>query len=357
MGRAKVDKPAGPNFRPVEKPISQPVAKSGGKTKSENITMPSRLMAPVRGRYAADARQVRGISPNLPYYRPARFHEESPFRHSGRMKHVYTTEDHEAVRHITEKSSSGTFEDLPRAARVAMILRADELIRTDGRRSRVVESLAASVRSGRPEVAANFSPRKLERILGGLLGGRQNALRSLWTPEIAGMVEKYHFDRKVIQEKLGRLEKAVSEGEPERPVAAAELAVPASEHAGVSSEPAIQAPPSRTDNYSIANLFRRNDLLHLNSQAENRRRHLAERSAAKTERTLPAAGGEPARGDVSLPTEGSPPRRSAASPASPTESARKTTNDRRRLEGTLKLVSQNGETFGTAELSGSDYNG
>jgi hypothetical protein len=87
-----------------------------------------------------------------------------------------------------------------------MILRADEMLREDGRRSRVVESLAASVRSGRPDVAANFSPRKLERILGQLLGGRQNALRSLWTPEIAGMVERYHFDRKVIQEKLGSLE-------------------------------------------------------------------------------------------------------------------------------------------------------
>lgn len=357
LGRTKADKAAvepgpGPNFRPVGTGDSE--TRFRKEERPENISTPARLAMSARGSYAAVARQLRGSAPNMPYYRPAR--EESPLRHLSRMKHVYTPEDREAVRHITEKSSSGTFEDLPRAARVAMILRADEMLREDGRRSRVVESLAASVRSGRPDVAANFNPRKLERILGQLLGGRQNALRSLWTPEIAGMVERYHFDRKVIQEKLGRLEKAVAEEGQERPVVATELAVPASEHAGVSAEPAIQAPPSRTENYAISNLFRRNDLLHLNSQAENRRRHLMGQGAARTERALPVADNEPARRDRVLPAEGSPSHHPAGAPAQLTGGG-KPGSGRRRMEGTLKLVAQNGEPFGTAELSGSDYDG
>jgi hypothetical protein len=171
------------------------------------------------------------------------------------------------------------------------------------------------------------------------------------------MVEKYHFDRKVIQEKLGRLEKVVAEEGQERPVVATEADVPASEHVSAGAEPATQTPPSRTDNYSIANLFRRNDLLHLNSQSENRRRHLMERGAMRSERSLPAAGGEPARRSVSLPSEGSSPRRSTSTPAAMAGSGRKTTDDRRRLEGTLTFVSSNGEAFGTAKLNGNEYDG
>jgi len=346
----------GPNFRPVGKGDSETRFRKGERP--ENISTPARLTMSARGSYAAFARQMRGsVSPNLPYYRPTRFQAESPARQSSRMRNVYTQEDREAVRHITEKSSSGTFEDLPRAARVALILRADELIRGDGRRSRIVESLAASVRSGKPEVAANFNPRKLERILGSLLGGRQNALRSLWTPEIAGMVERYHFDRKVIQEKLGRLEKTVSEGAPERAVAGAELPVPAAEHAGVSSaEAPVQASPSRTDNHTIANLFRRNDLLHLNAQADNRRRHLAGQSMTRTDRVMPALSTESTRGDVALPSEGTPAAR-RATPASLSEGGSKQSSGKRKLEGTLKVFSQNGEQVGMAELSGSDYDG
>jgi hypothetical protein len=328
--------------RTTEKPILQSVAKSVGRGRQENSSTPAHLT------------MSRRTSPNMPFYRAAPG-QESPYS-SRRMRNVHTAEDREAVKHLTEGSSSGTFEDLPRAARVAMILRADELIKSEGRRSRVVESLAAAVRSGRPEIAANFNPRKLERVLGGLLGGKQNALRSLWSPEVAGMVERYHFERKVIQERLGGLERVVAEEGHESPAAAAELAVPSAEHAGVSSESTGQAPPSRTDSRTVENLFRRNDLLHLRGQAENRRQHLVGQGAARSERTLPAMSNEPARGEIPLPAEGSPPRRSAGVPTQLTEGA-KSSNGRRKLEGKLTFVAQNGETLGMAELSGSDYDG
>jgi hypothetical protein len=285
--------------------------------------------------------RFKGLSPHLP---PAQS-PANPHKPTLRPTRIHTPEDREAATHLTE-GFKGTFEDLPRAARVAMISRAGEILKEEGRRSRLVEALVGSIQAGKPEVAANFSPYKLEKVLSQLLGGRQNALKALWTPEVARMTSTYHYEREVERERLQALERGLPEGS--KAPSGSELPLPAPTSSG--SPPM----PGRSDNRSIDNLFRRNDLLHLRGQAESRRQQLTSQGAAyKAERPTPSPPSQ-ARGEVSMPSVGSPPRKSTAAPAM---GEQKRSSDKRKLEGTLTMLSQNGDVLGEARLDGDDTDG
>lgn len=323
-----------------------------GKQKADRHTLPESGRHIGRSSNIGQAlRQLAGATPKLPYFFP--HSSPSPLRDTIAWRHVYGPEDQEAVKHLSEQGSSGTFEDLPRAARVAMILRADEIARDEGKQDRIVGHLASSVRSGKPEVAANFSPRRLERVLSNLLGGKQGAMQALWTPEVARIVERYQTERKVVQEKLQTLERGLPEGEAGS-IRGPEASVPALGAASTGGS-AVSAP--RAEGRAIDALFRRNDLLHLGTHSENRRKQLLEQtSVARSEHALPEATAGGRRAEIALPSEGTPAARSGAGGAGATKDSRKS-DDRRRLEGTLTLMGGNGEALGSAILKGSDRNG
>lgn len=292
-----------------------------------------------------------GISPNLPQKTPS----SSRARPYSGMKNVHTPEDREAVKHLTEEGYTGTLEDLPRAARVAMISRAGELLKEDGRRNRLVESLVGAIQSGKPEVAANFNPRKLEQTLGRLLGGKQNALRALWTPEVAKMASRYQFEREVERERLQAVERTLPEGSSARSGPSGELPVPASESVS-GAAPASVPPSGRSNPQAVDNLFKRNDLLHLRGQSENRRQHLL--SSATTERvqrSAAAGGTSQIQREISLPSEGAESKKASAATSMASEQDR--SSGRRKLEGTLTMLNQNGDVLGEARLDGDDING
>jgi hypothetical protein len=299
-------------------------------------------------------RQVFGPRPNLSF-NPPPSKPASPLANTIAWRNVYGPEDREAVKHLAEGGSSGTFEDLPRAARVAMVMRAEQIMRDEGKQNRVVSFLAAAARSGRPEIAANFSPRKLERVLGSLLGGKQAALQALWTPEVSKIVERYQTERKVVQEKLQTLERTLpAEGvanssSPKAP----EVSVPQIE-SSVGAVPSSPVAP-RADGRIVEAMFRRNDLLHLRTHGEGRKRQLAEQASRSAERAMPEAASV-SRSETSLPAVDAPARRSSTSPAAG-GGKRERSEDRRRLEGTLTLISGNGETIGSAVLQGRERNG
>ena len=358
----KAGRAVSPAARTAEKinkrPGQQAVSPHEGKQKADRHVLPEGGRHIGRSSNIGQAvRQLAGATPKLPYISPQP--SSSPLRDTIAWKHVYGPEDQEAVKHLSERGSSGTFEDLPRAARVAMIMRADEIARDEGKQDRIVGHLASSVRSGKPEVAANFSPRRLERVLSNLLGGKQGAMQALWTPEVARIVERYQTERKVVQEKLQTLERGIPEHEGGASSAGtvhrAEAPVPSMSTASAGGS-AVSAP--RTGGRAIDALFRRNDLLHLSTHSENRRKQLLERSAGSApERSLPGSGDGGRRDEVSLPAEGAPSiARAAGGGASSTNSNGKT-DDRRKIEGTLTLMSGNGESIGSAILKGSDRNG
>jgi len=287
--------------------------------------------------------RFRGISPHMPAARqPSR-----PHLSTSRPTPIHTQEDREAARHLVE-GYQGTFDDLPRAARVAMIARAGEVLKEEGRRHRLVESLVGAIQAGRHEVAANFNPKKLERVLSQLLGGRQNALRTLWTPEVSRMVNTYQFERDRERERLQDVERTLPEGST-RKSDPPELPLPTTQTMGSSVASPSVPQGRRSTEQTVSNLFKRNDLLHLRGQSEQRRQQLMR------ERSMPVSPVAQGRSEMALPEAKAPARRGPGSNPQIGETSR--SGDRRKLEGTLKLYNMNGDIMGEARLDGEDSNG
>lgn len=268
-----------------------------------------------------------------------------------------THEDREAFSHIHSlKEVTSPLAQLPRAARVAMILRADEIIKEGGgRESRLIESLAGAIRSGRPDVAANVSPKRVEQALARSLGGRQQALQAVWTPEVSRMVNRYHAERDRLVERIERVERGIPEGSHGSPVTrsgSASRSAPARDIPEMASAPvhASYETSAPRRNPPVESFFRRNDMSHLASQAE-RRRDLSVRS----ERRIPGATDAP-RSERALPTQGTTPRRGQPT-VKVAESGTQGSTGKRQLEGKLTIFSGNGEEVGTAQLTGSESGG
>lgn len=112
---------------------------------------------------------------------------------------LVTSADREAAQSVREQYV-GEFHQLPAAARVAQVMRADELIRNgEGKEHPVLRALAQAAREGRKRFVADVNPSYLQRAFSEAFGGSTKAEQVLSTPVIHDMAEKYRFAVESIQ--------------------------------------------------------------------------------------------------------------------------------------------------------------
>lgn len=229
-------------------------------------------------------------------------------------------EDREAITQLREVLRPVSYEGLPRAVRAA---------------------LAKELKSKNPE-------RDIKSVLPGAAGvqrGGPDAPRSVWRPEIAKMVERYHSELSLSRDRLERAERAVY-GE----------SVSSSSHSHKSASSISNTFNSTTHNVSSSplpsnttaeQLLELNDITHTSMQGERYEREV------RKQRQLPSSG-TPSRKsspERKLPSVTGARRTAAASgsktQASPVPSARK-------LSGSLTLLGQNGVVLGSANLDATE---
>lgn len=149
------------------------------------------------------------VPPISPPRTHSRKHVRSGQRGSASGYQVVNGADAEAHRHIIEQSDSGVGA-LPSAARLAHILRADELVRDGtGEPSELISSLASAIRSGDRRAVADVDPVKVQDAINTALGGETRAQQLLNTPETTRMIERYQSTVNAVRENIHNTEKQI----------------------------------------------------------------------------------------------------------------------------------------------------
>lgn len=122
---------------------------------------------------------------------------------------VVTGADAEARRQIIDQDDTSVGA-LPSAARLAHILRADELGRDGtGEPSEFISTLAAAIRAGDRRAVADVDPVKVQDAIHTSLGGATRAAQLLNTPETTRMIERYQSMVSVVRENMHNTEKQI----------------------------------------------------------------------------------------------------------------------------------------------------
>lgn len=108
-------------------------------------------------------------------------------------RQLVTGADREARRHFDGTNKEGSAANLPSAARLAQIVRANELMKAgELPANHSVATWAKAIESGKRRQVADIDPEYVRRILHEAVGGAAAADRLLLTPEIARMIERHH---------------------------------------------------------------------------------------------------------------------------------------------------------------------
>jgi hypothetical protein len=130
-----------------------------------------------------------------------------------RIKPLMTTgADKEAYRHIFQTHDPKTPHNVPSAARLAQVLRADQILKDkDGKPTNPqVSGLAQSIRDGNRREVADINPDQVQSILSNAMGGPSKAAQSLNSPSIAGMIDRYQTNVHNLQNNRLEREKTIT---------------------------------------------------------------------------------------------------------------------------------------------------
>lgn len=140
----------------------------------------------------------------------SRQHVTGRGRGSTRGYQVVTGADAEAHRHVVEQVDHREPGALPSAARLAHILRTEELIRRgDAEPNELITSLAQAIRAGDRRPVADIEPAKVQQAIHASLGGETRASQLLNTPESTRLIERYQNTLAVIREGMHQTEQRI----------------------------------------------------------------------------------------------------------------------------------------------------
>jgi len=186
-----------------------------GRTK-EALTRPQHRPAQ---RLRSDRRPDGVIKPPAVSYTYRAF--KRPIRPSGAARRrIYpdhninvTTADAEAAQQVREPYT-GEAHQLPAAARVAQVIRADALLREEGRQHPTIRALASAAREGRKRYVADVDPGFLQKTFSDAFGGATRAEQALSSPVIHDMVERHRFAVESVQRRVESIERRARQVSP-----------------------------------------------------------------------------------------------------------------------------------------------
>jgi hypothetical protein len=288
--------------------------------------------------------------------------------------------DREA-RHHLDNAATGGAQEMPSAARLAQIVRADQLMRTGEVSSHPqVQRWAEAIRAGKRREIADINPGRVETILHEAMGGREAAQQRLSTPEINQLIDRHHSTLQTIQSGLRETEKIidrVGNRAPRRTRTGTRVepthlssAAAARDYSGLVA-PSVPT-DQRTDISRLSEMLATNEEPHLHAEGDERRQIMQQ---SQSDMVSGATGGASSAGSEAGATAGSqkthkrtsapaahamahreipsamsaPPQRAASThDAQDPNKGRK--KDRMELSGTMTLVSR-GQTLGEMQVS------
>lgn len=296
---------------------------------------------------------------------------------TGRASSIAAGADREA-RHHLDNPATGAAHELPSAARLAQILRADQLMRAgDVKLHPQVQRWAEAIRSGKRREIADLNPERVERILHESMGGKEAAQARLSTPEINQLIDRHHSTLQTIQTGLRESEKVIDRAvgnhahrrarngtgvEPTR----LSPAVAARDYTGLA---APHTPVGQREDISrLAEMLATNEEPHLYAE-DNDRRQMMQQSAqedaaapsgaskgvdrpmgASEAKHRPIASGISANAKREVPSAiSAPPQRSVQTQVDANEPNKGRKKERMELSGTMTLVSR-GQTIGDMRM-------
>jgi len=289
---------------------------------------------------------------------------------------IVTSADREAAQQVHEPYT-GAFHQLPAAARVAQVIRADALIRSgEGKEHPTIRALAQAAREGRKRYVADADPVHLQQAFNEAFGGATRAEQVLSTPVIHNMVERHRFAVESVQRRLETISRREAPGRVPN-TGSGTVSVRRGRGSGVrrSASPPRLASPSasslhhtpggdeRTHVHELRAQLSHNDFGHLPSAADQAEREERLRStspsiyASKQVRTAetkksdrrvtPPQMPQSESGRPSMPA----PTRVSKAPASANQQRSQDAKPKQnKFTGELRMVSSTGKDIGRAEV-------
>ncbi len=299
---------------------------------------------------------------------------------------MVTGADAEAHRHIIEQVDHREPGALPSAARLAHILRTEELIRRgDAEPSELISSLAQAIRAGDRRPVADIDPVKVQQAIHASLGGETRASQVLNTPESTRLIERYQNTMAVIREGMHQTEQRIERSGTSAPhregrtkLNAAPNTTPAARapSGGFNPMPAPRVPSAAPSAQaaSAAPVSAEHALEAMISTNEEPHAFMAGQAAQSEMETAERDSRAPARlskmpqisartpESVSMPstssaktvgsTISSPAAPAAKITATPLES-KPSRNGRMEMSGKMTIIGANGQVFGEGHIDGS----
>ncbi len=232
------------------------------------------------------AKKQRSNSPSVAIRTPAPLSTESRQRplvgRPGRIpaRATVTGADREARRHFDGSNKEGMPNTLPSAARLAQILRANELMENEViPKHQQVQEWAQAIVSGKRRTISDIDPAHVERILHASVGGASAAARLLNTPEVAKLVDRHHTILSTLHCSSGGSVRggsafkgerghAPSRPQPHQHIHTANLS-------NLVTEPMLEAPAGKSTQEELETMLATNEEPHLMEQAQQAQNELA----------------------------------------------------------------------------------